>query len=227
MKEMIKLEWESKFFNYKIGSISNPKNNNIEIQENYKLIVVNQYENNSIIIDGYKEKYNEYRILFSKKISKKNEIKNNPLDFDEFPKSSKFFKFLAYESGKHSRFLLDKNFGEDKFKELYDTWIQNSIDKSFADKIFYFEEKGIAIAFITIKINKDTAKIGLISTHPRFQGQGYGKQLLEFTENYCLETNVYLLNIPTQEVNKIACTFYKNLGYEIADKYYIKHYWKI
>lgn len=227
MNKFNRLYWESNFFEFEVGFIKNPIKNISLKSLNYKLIVVNQDIDKLFMINDYEEKYKECRIVYSKNISKIKIIENIPLDYDQNPKSIDSFKELAYESGKFSRFFLDKNFGEKKFRDLYDKWIENSLNKSFADKIFFYEENEKIISFVTLKIDENKAKIGLIATDSNFQGKGYGKRLINFVEYFCNNLKIEQLDIPTQQENKGACMFYEKLKFNITEKYYIKHYWKI
>ena len=153
----------------------------------------------------------------------KNEAYKNFVPTDQLANS--LFE-LAYESGKYSRYKQDVNILEDRFKKLYQFWIKNSFNKTFADKIFYFKENENIVGFVTLKINNDIAKIGLIAVSPNYQGKGIGKKLIAKTENFCFENNVKTLQIPTQMENLEACNFYKKMGYEISEKINIKHFWE-
>lgn len=220
------LQWDSDFFRRKVGDITIGKNEIVDPEE-YDLIVVKQPDDFDIELGGYDLSFKETKINFIKKLTHVSQsdfqmIKDTDVDEREID----FFKPLAYESGKKSRFLLDGKFGEQKFKELYDMWIINSLNKKFAVKIFYIEENATAIGFVTLQKFNTLGKIGLIATHPEYQGKGFGKKLLDKTEDYCIKNGITDLEIPTQKENIQACNFYKRQGYKINDEIIIKHYWK-
>lgn len=221
------LQWDSDFFKKKIGDIHLTQTENISPDHSYDLIVVKQSADFDYDIEGYQPTFKETKVNFIKPLDGLNVLPSDIVkDTDNDEKEINFFKELAYESGKKSRFLLDKSFGEAKFKELYDMWIINSLNKKFAVKTFFIEQENVAIGFVTVQQYDTLGKIGLIATHPDFQGKGYGKKLLETAEDFCIKNGITHLEIPTQKENIQACAFYKKQGYTIKDELIIKHYWK-
>lgn len=222
------LEWDSNFFDKKIGEIFlSTKDEIIFTEDNYDLIVVKQKIEFDLDLKGYDVTFSETKIIYEKALKIEDNITDNIVqDTDSNEKQAEFFKQLAYESGKKSRFLLDEQFGESKFSELYDQWIINSLNKKFADKTFFIEKNNFAIGFVTVQIKGDLGKIGLIATHPNHQGQGLGKILLKKAEQYCVNNGCTQMEIPTQKQNVQACNFYEKQGYSIQQELIIKHYWK-
>ncbi|MFP3591680.1 GNAT family N-acetyltransferase [Chryseobacterium sp. SIMBA_038] len=221
------LQWDSDFFKKKIGEISLNKKENINFNDEYDLIVVKQSSDFDVDLEGYNLIFQETKVNFIKTLDDVNDSVYDIIqDTDHNEKSVDFFKGLAYESGKMSRFLLDPAFGEAKFKELYDMWIINSLNKKFAVKTFFIEEANEAIGFVTVQKYDTLGKIGLIATHPDFQGKGFGKKLLKTAEDFCIKNGITHLEIPTQKENTQACAFYEKQGYTIKDEIIIKHYWK-
>lgn len=222
-----RLNWDSDFFQKEIGTV-HPANSEIfENTLNFDLIIANQNENFPLKIEGFENTFQETKINYIKNLNaSKHEISADVLNTDLIKKDINFFKNLAFESGKYSRFKLDKRFGGDEFQKLYLKWIENTLNKKFSDKIFFLEEKGIATGFVTIKKSTEITKIGLIAIHPNFQRRGLGKILLQSAENYCIENGLKFLEITTQQSNIEASQFYEKFGYIIKDRTIIKHYWK-
>ncbi len=223
-----KLDWDSQFFNKNIGEVFLQNSGELVFTESdFELIVVKQPNEFLVEIEDYECTFQETKVLFEKKLSVQELGEFGTIkDTDSDPKNWKFFKELAYESGKHSRFLLDPNFGEAPFQNLYNEWIINSINKKFAEKIFYLANNEETIGFVTVQKEGDKGKIGLIATNPKFQGKGFGKVLLQKAEEYCIENGMTTMQIPTQAENIQACQFYQNRGYVIAETLIIKHFWK-
>lgn len=228
MKNVIKeLSWDSEFFGKNIAEIEVEDGETIEgYNLPYDLIVVKQYKKFTPQITDYKEEFCETKVIFCKNIIQDNLDHSEICDTDEFPKDFRYFTDLAYESGKMSRFQLDKRFGAEKFRELYDLWVINSLNKKFAEKVFYVSHEGAAIGFVTLQKTGNLGKIGLIATHPKYQGQGLGRKLLEHVENYCIKNNLRFLEIPTQKENINACKFYEKMGYTVKEEIILKHFWK-
>lgn len=220
------LQWDSDFFKKKIGDITVDKEEYTDT-EDYDLIVVKQPLAFDFGLQGYQLSFTETKLNFIKTLRlHQHQDFTMVKDTDTDERKVDYFKELAYESGKKSRFLLDEKFGKEKFRELYDMWIINSLNKKFALKIFYIEEDGKAIGFVTLQKYDHHGKIGLIATHPHFQGKGFGKKLLDKVENFCVKNEITHLEIPTQKENIQACGFYKKQGYTVKDEIIIKHYWK-
>jgi ribosomal protein S18 acetylase RimI-like enzyme len=225
------LKWESDFFEKKIGEIQikgllkSPIV--LDSEYDFELIVVKQDKKTEVTILGYTQRYTEEKIVFSKRIenSKSPLSSKTILDTDDEPLKPDLLFNLAYESGKYSRFKCDAFFKESEFERLYQTWVINSVNKTFGHKVFYIVDKQIPIAFATLNLNGPKGQIGLIAVGEQYQGQGLGKQLLKHIEMYCATQNIPTLNIPTQAQNKNAVGFYKKLGYNIIQREIIQHFW--
>lgn len=226
--EITKLDWDSTFFGFPVGDLFIEKdfsNTRVINSNDFTFFQVRSKMPLDIFSDTHSLSYLETKIIFSKVLNELNILEDSIIDFDDFPIAENSLYELAYESGKYSRYKQDKYILEDSFKKLYQLWITNSINKSFADKIFYFKENENVLGFVTFKIKNDTAQIGLIAVSPNYQGKGIGKKLILKTEKYCFKRNVKTLQIPTQLENKGACNFYIKMGYDISEKIIIKHYW--
>lgn len=222
------LDWDSQFFGFKVGEISDFSAEPIMIEDKEIYFVqIKSEENVEPNLIDFEKKYQEAKVVFAKELQQKHSIEKDIRDFDEFPLDKEIFYPIAYESGKYSRYKQDSNFSEEKFRELYEAWVKNSINKTFATKIFYIaNEEGIPKGFVSLKVSLDNAHIGLIGVLPQYQGEGLGSVLLKGCENFCIENRVKTLYIPTQLENIPACNFYKKMDYNIDEIVYIKHFWR-
>lgn len=228
MKFMVKtLQWDSDFFNLKVGEINYDERYNQQDVSNYDLIYVISNNDFVLELDNFENTFSETKVIFVKNLEKEN-IDSEPIfKFNQVNVEIDKLYSLAFESGKNSRFLLDNRFDKSIFKNLYRAWIDNSINKKFADDILvYFEENQIK-GFLSYKTIDSIASVGLIAVDANCQGKGIGAKLLKYLENIILETGIKQIKIPTQLSNIQACSFYKKQGYSIKNKTYIKHYWKI
>lgn len=225
-----RLDWDSNFFKLEVGEAVVSAHSEIDpVSVTYfDLIVVKQTENRTIEIDHFQSDFQETKVVFSKKLDVivSNEKSEKLFDTDEDPIQTPSLYPLAYESGKYSRFKLDSHFSENQFQDLYNKWIDNSLNKQFADKVFYTMESNCICGFVTIKKHFAHATIGLIAVADDKQGKGYGSQLLKKAEHYCVSEAIFELQIPTQKENLTACNFYTKHGYTIFEETIIKHYWK-
>ena len=53
-----------------------------------------------------------------------------------------------------------------------------------------------------------------VSVHPDYQGRGYGRQLIEATENWLQDKGVWKINLLVRKENVKVIDFYKELGYD-------------
>ena len=223
------LEWESNFFDKKIGLISGAHiDNKIDYLYNYDIIYLNQNKDQEIKITGFKKLYKEKKITYSKQLKLNLSTGNNNIFsvFDIDYNISDIYS-LAYESGKYSRFKLDPAFTEIEFKKLYKIWVDNSINKSIADNVLVYKNNNKITGFVSYKIKENYAQIGLIATSPCIQGKGIGSKLINAVETELINAGIKELKIQTQLTNTVACNFYVKLGYIKSKVEFFKHFWKI
>lgn len=222
------LDWDSSFFNKKIGllDLSNDFQYS-EIQNDYDLIYVISKEEIAVAIPNFKLSYLENKIVFSKKTVQSRESTDANIFLELNDSHKKEIYALAFESGKFSRFKLDPNFSRTEFEKLYKKWLDNSYAKEFADGVLIYKEQNFILGFVTYKVWDGYATIGLIGVCPKHQGKGIGKKLIQSVENELANIGVDELRIATQLQNEMACLFYKGLGYEIIENNILKHYWKL
>lgn len=218
------LAWDSEFFNLKIGEWNldeeDSQGNNL-----FELIYVKSNDKKDGVIEGYKNSFEETKVIFVKQLQKGAVESQNIRSVNTNDELSTLYD-LAYESGKYSRFKLDERFGLDNFKKLYRAWIDNSLNKQFANDVIVFAENDAITGLVTYKINNNFATIGLIAVSPAKQGYGIGRKLLGFVEDQLVNKNIFELRIPTQLENNEACFFYKKQGYTILETSHIMHYWR-
>jgi dTDP-4-amino-4,6-dideoxy-D-galactose acyltransferase len=222
------LDWDSSFFNKKIGLLTLLYDCNLsEIQDDYDLIYVVSDKDVAVESTDFKEGYSENKIVFSKKIIKKNDLKDANIFLVLEDSTKEAIYELAFESGKFSRFKLDPNFDQREFENLYKKWVDNSFNKEFADAILVYKEQNKILGFVTYKVWDKQATIGLIGVCTDHQGKGIGKKLIQSVEMELANKGVEELRIPTQLHNELACLFYTKMGYEIIENKILKHYWKL
>lgn len=223
------LEWDSRFFNKKIGVIMVENEDEIFSDlESFDLLYIKQKEDKPIEIVDFMQTYAETKVVFSKSISNYNNLINSNIysAFGTTINNEQIYK-LAFESGKFSRFKLDNNFQQQEFEALYKTWVDNSFTKEFADAILVYKAQNTILGFISYKIFEDYATVGLMAVCSENQGKGIGSALLVAAENELSNKQLKELRIPTQLQNKPACEFYTKSGYSIIEKTIIKHFWKL
>ena len=224
---MKKLDWDSDFFNIRVGEILYEEEIDTNEVKNFDLLYIKSGNDFDLEVVGFENSFSEQKIIFSKDVLDiENVLISQISTYDESKHSLHDIYQLAYESGTYSRFNLDEKIGEHNFRKMYDRWVDNSINKRFAEELLVFEENSQVIGFITYKIILDRAYIGLIAVNSTFQRKGIGQKLLLFVESKLYKQGIKKLLIPTQERNSLACSFYAKQGYSIEEITYIKHYWR-
>ena len=132
------LEWDSNFFGFKVVKILpnyldvKTLDNTLEIMksENVSLVYWATNDNNSetknfiqslggILVDK--------KVTFSMEIVKGMNVEaniDNSIEEYKLPVPNEELETLSLESGKYSRFNVDKKIGKSKYEELYKLWIK-------------------------------------------------------------------------------------------------------
>jgi len=231
---MIDLAWDSRFFGKKIGKIDVEDDytglvENIEkaFRQAYDLLYVFGNKNTDIpseILTRFNGKLVDRKITYTAHIEDLRtkstvEIK----EFRSLDNSSLYD--LAYLSGNHSRFRLDKGLGIENFKRLYREWIDKSVSHQIAKKVFVYEDSEQIKGMITLGVKENTATIGLIAVDESLQGKGVGMSLIDTCVQHCKAENIATLNVPTQLDNIQACKFYEKCGFTEKSVQNIYHFW--
>jgi dTDP-4-amino-4,6-dideoxy-D-galactose acyltransferase len=223
-----KLDWDSDFFNLKIGEI-NTETKNFDIDDHsYDLLYVKSKNKINLDCKEYENTFTDQTLTYIKEVEIP--IENDftgimPFDKNKFS-IEKLYE-LSYVCGKYSRFNLDEKFDNEKFKKLYRIWIDNSLNGKNADELLVYQENEELIGFVTYKIDNDVATYYLLAVSPEHQGRKIGIKLFEYVAHKMYKLNIKKLMIPTQKSNVGACYIYEKLGYKILEEKYIKHYWKV
>lgn len=233
MNELKYLEWDSNFFGFKVGLLSSVGTlNKLNAQldkyqkDGYRLIylVLSQRINETFLNKNNRECFfMDEKITFIKKIEKNKNTNSNILKYAG-NNSDELLYELAIQSGEYSRFKLDKNIEDEKFRQLYILWMTNSINKVIANEVFVVDKKNVR-GVVTLGEKNKRANIGLIAVNKECRGEGLGKQLLVAAENWGSSQGYKHIQVVTQKHNKIACSFYESNGYHQEKNQFIYHVW--
>lgn len=213
------LDWDSKFFNKKIGRFDASKVINFdEFYENAKSFdLVYVFSDKPLDINA---KLVDIKLTFEKPV----ENYDSHLSIEQYQKDKHDYNQLlelAYLSGHESRFKNDKFFSEEDFKRLYEKWLDKNINESHQHVLVYVENDTIA-GFVSYETQAKEAFINLIAVDPNFQGKGIGKKLMREVENKLSLSSALI--VPTQKTNKSAVIFYEHNGFTLRQEKYIYHY---
>ncbi len=230
------LDWDSNFVGLKVGRVSQlnatetfEKEIETAISEKYKLIFFFAPADcflHEDILQKYNGKLVDRKVSYSHELSDQTiELRHELTKLYTNSKISDELLQLAYESGKYSRFKLDKNFAPEVFTDMYKLWIENSVNGKIADRIYVVEQNNKITAMVTLKVDSDTLYIGLIATSSESHGKGYGKQLINRIKQTAFELRLKDIEVLTQYDNKQACRFYETCGFKVKSITNIYHLW--
>lgn len=232
------LEWDTDTFQKKIGKVSFEQVISYDEfkellklaqKEKYELLYLFVPENISFFyeVDGVNMRLVDQKVIFSKKLELKRTIVSVSSFVSEYQEeyvSDQLLK-LAFESGRFSRFHIDKNFSESVFQKLYLEWITRSASKEIADEILVYDKDDMLCGMLTYKIMDNVATIGLIAVDPLIQGKNIGTELMTYLEYKLSQHAIEEINVATQLQNKRACAFYEKNEFSIKQITNIYHIW--
>lgn len=230
------IQWDSDFFDLKIGSIQQKKaaspNNILDLTleiakvENYNLIYYFT-DKDSVLEESLLARYNgklvDRKIIYEGIC--KNTVQTGSVERYKSSEPDENLLKLAILSGEYSRFKLDSNFAFSDFERLYNNWIERSISKQIADEIFIVRDNQKIVGMVTLKIKGNVGVIGLIAVENSHQGHGLGKQLLDEVMNYLYTNGTLKLEVATQMGNVGACRFYTKNNLSVKSVTNIYHFW--
>jgi dTDP-4-amino-4,6-dideoxy-D-galactose acyltransferase len=228
------LQWDSDFFEMKIGKIIFTDDHELHNicdearKKKYQLLYVfcaEDYFFSEKMLNSYNLNLVDRKIVYFQKLNKNCIDENELTNISEYKadKMEKSLEELAYVSGQFSRFKVDTMFGEMRFRKLYRAWMEKSLRKEIADKVFVKKNNdGEIIGMVTLKNRPEYSDIGLIAISEQERRKGYGKELIR----KCIgETRAEKIKVTTQLNNKRACEFYERVGFRKENITNIYHLW--
>lgn len=231
------ISWDSKFFGYgvyKIFSFSDRADIELQISEirekSGKLIYIFLDPADSMNAEIVKKQGGilvDKKVTYQLKINANFIISNSDQEIEKYLLSfpNEDLIQLALESGKYSRFKLDKNFENNEFFKLYNEWILKSVTGQISDFILIIERKSKIIAMTTLQKKEKYMDIGLVSVDEKYRGKGYGKKIISGAILEAYKLGYSEMKVVTQEDNISACKLYERMGFEIQKIVHIYHIW--
>lgn len=221
MTKFTLLPWDSDFFGFRTGKLEVSEYNapNIiscvdkalsEVTELIYLIVPDKIDRKEI----FTESLVDQKVLFRKSLRDQDGDVSEIKEYTEMSVSPELYE-IALESGKYSRFKTDSKLPSGSYEKLYRIWIEKSVSKEIADKVFVYKRNDLILGLITVKIKNTFGEIGLLGIHPDAQGKGIGSKLIYAAESYVISEGKSVMEVATQYGNSPACKFYKKNGYSV------------
>jgi dTDP-4-amino-4,6-dideoxy-D-galactose acyltransferase len=234
------LEWDSNFFDFPIARINQRKImksdsaaiNSFCTKNNIRLLQFQCEVNDSesiLAAESMGFHFADYRVNYTMQIS--GEILSNI----EFPEG--FFIDYAAKADilnlqeiagniyQDSRYYFDKNFPRSKVEDFYKNWIAKSVLGLFDDYVLVLYYNSIAIGFICIVVEGDSARFSLVGMLKEYAGKGLGTKLLHKVIGILKSQGIKSINTITQGRNISAQNFYNRAGFNIKFVEIYYHYW--
>lgn len=132
---------------------------------------------------------------------------------------------LAIQSGQHSRYKIDPNFGQDAFERMYTIWLERAVDGAIAREVLVYREGGRELGFVTAGVKNGRANIGLIAVDAGARSKGIGVHLVNAALSKAKQWGVDQMDVVTQKDNGGACRFYERCGFTQEKVEHIYHVW--
>jgi ribosomal protein S18 acetylase RimI-like enzyme len=231
-----KLDWDSDFFGFSVAQVCSVSEDievwketlaeieNLDIKLTYWMVQPKNLsfqefasENHGILVDN--------KTTYSIEITSGNFGTEKCIEILDKNEPDTELLNLAVQCGAYSRFAIDKNIPYEKFKQLYQLWIINSINKSMADDVLIYKWDNKIVGLVTVYENNNIGNIGLIGVDADFRGKGIGKSLINVVKNYFFAKGIHNIHVVTQGQNNSACRLYENTGFSVLDRSEFYHFW--
>ena len=128
---------------------------------------------------------------------------------------------IAFSSFVYDRFHNDVSIGTDAANRLHEAWARNSVSGEAADAVLIAESSGAIDAFVTVKIDSDSAgqlgtrfaTIPLVATTHQARGKGAARRATTAVLAWCVSQDVDIVEVGTQISNIPAARLYQSAGF--------------
>lgn len=226
------LDWDSQFFNLRVGKLKCIQPTG-DIQKELKDIseknidLLYLYTNEPLPRDFFSQYYDS--VLVDTKIPIRRGVgfktKNPKVSIYSENKPNKELKDLALVAGQYTRFKVDSRISEEKYKELFTLWIEKSVSGEMASAVLVYKENDKIVGFGTVLLQGDTAHVPLFAVNRSYEGKGISFAIMDGLESYVYDNGCKYAISSTQEVNKKALKVYERFGFKFGKCIYVYHLW--
>jgi ribosomal protein S18 acetylase RimI-like enzyme len=233
------LDWDSKFFNRRIGRITQnfldePSlvaiNHSIEENQLECIYFLAKPDDDRTIQLAEHENFHLVDLRITLQVQSLHNQgfpePNIPIDYasvEDIPA----LRLIAAENHSLSRFFTDTHFPRQKCRELYAIWVEKAV-RDPNTRVFTWRAGGEACAYVTAKICPESyGEIDLVGIAPQYQGRGLGPQLIVQALRYFQQQKIDRVTTVTQGRNAHALKLYQKCGFSIASIELWYHKWFI
>lgn len=132
---------------------------------------------------------------------------------------------LALQSGLYSRFRVDPKIPAHKFEQLYEQWIEKSVNKTIAETVLIKKSGNMIVGMITAGFKNNRGDIGLIAVDESARGMKIGEKLVNAALHWSVAKGHKTVQVVTQGANRAACILYEKCGYHTEKIENVYHIW--
>lgn len=238
MKQIVKLDWDSDFFEKRIGKVIiydendfDPKSFNEEAYQNFDLVYVFSYNKMLSYDKVLAGNLDLVDIMITMSMPFNGQLyKDKDYDFKRAISQEELKQCyeIAEQTSVVSRFCNEEMIGPVKTKELYRKWIDNAFNNLFSDGMFIVKESDLTKGIHLIKVDKEN-KIGyftLTGVNQNYKKTGFGRKLWEQSFGFFSnETDINIIKSPFSQKNLDSFNFHLKMGFnKIEEIKYIYHF---
>lgn len=233
------LDWDSKFFGYRIAQILVNRLTSKDMDTIMRWCGLHTID--CLYFFAETDNVETIRIAESNgfhlvdiRITLEQQLTRNPVQAHEFsngiirlstPGDISSLKAIARKSHRDSRFYYDSNFPNSRCEALYETWIEKSC-KGYADTVVVAELEAQPIGYVSCHLlEQGTGKIGLVGVSTDAQGKGFGKRLIHASLQWFAKQGTGQVTVVTQGRNVIAQRLYQKCGFVTQSIHLVYHRW--
>ena len=229
------LDWDSEFFGFEVAKLQTNLLKEDEQSSVFEDLLKNNVEliyyycdaplSENLKISGYKGLLVDKKIPLKKSLKVAKEISPNIRFYNKKTPCEKLVS-LAQLAGIHTRFKIDPHISEEKYNELFKTWIRKSLNGEMASAVLVYEIEGKIVGFGTAQVLGEEGRAPLFAVDREYEGKGISFALMKALESYMAEKGCQYVLTSTQDTNKKAMKIYERYGLEALQPVYVYHFWK-
>jgi dTDP-4-amino-4,6-dideoxy-D-galactose acyltransferase len=227
-----RLNWDSDFLGFEVGSITISDDDPFFSIDNYnfsdyKLVYLfkpshfHQLKINTQFLVDVKYRYRMALKSFETSFTNKYDISifSNSTASDELID-------LCISSGEYSRYKLDSNFNNSVYPSLYKLWITNALNGKKKEKVFVCNLDGFLAGLIIVSFISTIATIEILAVNEKYRGRGIAKALIDISIRESINQGCTDLYVSTQQKNLSSCALYESVGFKLDSSTDVYHFWK-
>ncbi|GBE17355.1 TDP-fucosamine acetyltransferase [bacterium BMS3Abin15] len=239
MESVEYLDWDSKFFGFKIGRIcidteqlrSGSLDKAVEEARANKInCLYAELPFGSPELLSYCSENKFLLVDLKTRLGKKLDNKVTRLSSSNitYKLENKYYPFLikiAKQISIQSRFTHDLKFGREKSCKLYEEWLRKAFYEQYCDDLILYVKDDKPAGFITLRIKEGHPFIDLLGVSNEQRGKKIGTCLIKAAERKLSIAGYNTLKVVTQGHNISALSTYQSMNFRIEDMNIYYHKW--